>query len=374
MIGVTLFSKSFASRNTRPDHLAETLQTKGSAMKTAKLWLTLLAVVALLLPAGLAFSQGRMADIETAKHDLDANNSMNNRLRLATLQYLQGVDYLKAGDMTNSIDSLQASVWTLEDGKGQVPETHPVFEEARYGLGYALLQNNNPYEALLVLDQLVNSAPDFGKARYLLGVTLMHIPGDKSTMRGMDVLVKLAQDGRDPYKGWAGHAATRYAYDLSTLDHARGDSAAASKMLEAETSPLGGPQGADADENAKVAFAAGIYLRDSGDVMGALSRFEDLHKSNPGFRLSNGVALSGVLSNAYYAAGLQQLQAGGDSGNTLAGQMFEQALSSGDSTATDANHGKAVAYTRLGQNDKAVEALKAIVAKDPSYYDKIRKK
>ena len=343
-------------------------------MKTCKRWVTLLLAVALLLPAGFAFSQGRMADIEEAKKDLDANASFNNRLRLATLQYLEGTDYLKAGDLNNAIDSMQAGVWTLEDGKGQIPETHPVFEEARYGLGYALLKNNNPYEALLVLDQLVSASPEFGKARYLLGVTLMNIPGEKSMQRGLDVLVTLSKEGRDPYKGWAAHAATRYAYDVSTLYHARGDSSGASTVLASVTDAIGTDMGASSQESAMVQFAAGVYLRDGGDPLAAVDAFEAMYKSNPDFRLANGVALSGVLSNAYYAAGLAQLQSGGDSGNTVAAEMFEKALSVGDSTATDANHGKAVAYTRLGENDKAVEALKAIVSKDPGYYDKIKKK
>jgi tetratricopeptide (TPR) repeat protein len=343
-------------------------------MKTCKRWVILLLAAAMLLPAGFAFSQGRMADIEDAKKDLDANANFNNRLRLATLQYMEGADYLKAGNLNSAIDSMQAGVWTLEDGKGQVPETHPVFEESRYGLGYALLQNNNPYEALLVLDQLVSASPEFGKARYLLGVTLMNIPGEKSMQRGVDVLVKLAQEGRDPYKNWAAHAATRYAYDVATLYHARGDGAGAAKVLDTVTATIGNEMGASSEESALVQFAGGVFLRDAGDPIGALDKFEAMYKANPGFRLANGVALSGVLSNSYYAAGLQQLQAGGDSANSLAAEMFENALEVGDSTATDANHGRAVAYTRLGDNDKAVEALKAIVSKDPGYYAKIKKK
>ena len=109
-------------------------------MKTCKLWASLLLAVALLLPAGFAVSQGRMADIEAAKKQLEAKPNFDNRLRLATLQYHQGIDYLKANDLQNATDSMQASVETLEAGQGMIPETHPAFEEARYGLGYVLLR------------------------------------------------------------------------------------------------------------------------------------------------------------------------------------------------------------------------------------------
>jgi tetratricopeptide (TPR) repeat protein len=343
-------------------------------MKIFKLMIAFGMAVALLLPAGLAFSQGRMADIDDAKKLLESNSTANNRLRLATLQYLEGTDYLKTGDMNKAIDSLQAAVWTLEDGKGQVPDTHPVFEEARYGLGYALLRNNNAYEALLVLDQVVTASPDFGKARYLLGVTLMNIPGEKSLQRGQEVLGKLAKDGRAPYNEWAAHAATRYGYDLSTLNSARGDASGANTTLSTAVNAVGANKGANDGENNMVHFAQGVYLRDSGDALGALDQFEAAYKSDSGFRTANGVALSGVLSNAYYGAGLQQLQAGGDSANHLAVEMFDNAGRVGDATALDVHHGKAVAYTRLGETDNAVKELQAIVAKDASYYDKIKKK
>lgn len=343
-------------------------------MKICNLLTCVLLAVAMLLPAGAAFSQGRMADIEDAKRLLDENPTFNNRLRLGTLQYLQGVDYLQSGDMNSAIDNMQAGVWTLEDGQGMIPETHPVFEEARYGLGYALLRNNNPYEALLVLDQLVNASPNFGKARYLLGVTLVNIPGQKSLARAVEVMKQLAQDGNDPYKGMGARAATRFAYNLSTLDHAAGDPAAASATLATVTDTLGTDQGANSDENDKLVYAAGVYALDNGDLWGALDQFEALHASNSGFRLNNGVALSGVLSNTYYAAGLDQLQLGGESSDRIAIDMFQGALDTGDSSAQDANHGLAVAHTKLGETEQAVAALKRIIERDPSYYDRIKAK
>ena len=343
-------------------------------MKTRTLVTSLLLVAALLLPAGFAFSQNRMADIKDAQDLLKSNPTFNNRLRLATLEYLQGSDALKSNDAAGAVSAMQTAVATLDAGKGQVPENHPVYEVSRYGLAYALVQSNKPYDALLVLDQLANASPDFGRARYLLGATLMQIPGEKSQERAVAVMTQLAQDGRAPFKEWAAHAATRFAYDLSTLAHARGDAAGAARMLGAVTGAIGSDKGADATENVKVQFAQGVYLRDSGDVNGALDNLEATAKSDPGFRLANGVALSGVLSNAYYGAGLNQLSLGGETAPQLAVQMFDGALKSGDAGALDAHHGKAVAYTKLKQFDKASDELKTIVTKDPSYYEKIKQK
>ena len=152
-----------------------------------------------------------------------------------------------------------------------------------------------------------------------------------------------------------------------------GDAAGAGKSLGDVVSNVGAGKGADAAENQKVEFAQGIYMRDSVDAMGAVDKLEALYKENSGFQLNNGVALSGVLSNAYYAAGLAQLQGSGDSAQQTAVQMFDNAEKLGDPAALDVHHGKAIAYTKLNQMDKASDELKMIVSKDPSYYDKIKK-
>jgi tetratricopeptide (TPR) repeat protein len=341
-------------------------------MKTLRILLALLLLTAL-LPAANAFAQGRMAEIDDAKRLLEDNPTFNNRLRMGTLQYLEGSDQLKAGNLAGAIDMMQAGVWTLEDGAGLIPETHPVFEEARYGLSFALLENNNPYEGLLVLEQLVAASPNYGKARYLLGVTLMSIPGEKSLQRGVDVMRQLAQDGAPPYKEMAARAATRFAYDLSTLAHAQGDPGKANATLNQVTGELGSDMGASGKENNMVKFAKGLYLRDMGDEFGALDAFEALFASEPNYQLSNGVALRGILSNTYYGAGLKQLGLGGTGAANVAVDLFSKSLEVGDPEAVDAHHGKAVAYLMLEDEASAVEEIKMIIKKDVSYYNKIKK-
>ena len=334
--------------------------------------LSLLVVAALLLPVGSLSAQDRTAAIDQAKSALQKSATEANRLNLSKLQYEQGLDNLKSGNLSAAIDALQASVWTLEDGKGQVPESHGMFQDARYGLAFALNANNNAYEALLVLDQAVNADPGNAKAQYLLGVTLANVPGEQSVKRSVSVLTELAKSGSEPYRGWAQRAAIRLGYNLSTLAYAQNDAAGALTTLTSVTDPVGIDNGADADENAKLRFAMGVYLRDTGDVVGALENLEALHSMNESFRTSGGVAATGMLANMYYAAGLEQLSLGGDSANQTALANFEDAQRVGDD-GLDMHHGKAAAYTRLGQSDKAVAELQIIVKKDASYYGRIKK-
>lgn len=341
-------------------------------MNTRTIWLSLLLAVALLLPLGAASAQDRMAQIDNAKRMMDQNPTQANRLNLSKLQYDQGLDDLKAGDLSRAIDSLQAAVWTLEDGKGQVPESSESFQEARYGLAYALNANNNSYEALLVLEQMTNADPGNSKAQYLLGVTLVNIPGEQSMQRGVDVMTKLAQEGRSPYKTWGEHAATRLAYNLSTLAHSQGDAARALSTLTGVTDAIGTDKGGSDEENTKLKFAMGIYLRDTGDVNGALQNLEAVNEMNSSFQTNSGVAAAGVLANMYYAAGLEQLGLEGESANRTALSFFDDSQRVGDD-GLDVHHGKAVAYTRLGDGENAVAELQQIVQRDASYYDKIKK-
>lgn len=347
-------------------------------MKTMKYCTALLLAVALsalfvMSYAGMTFAQSRMADIEDAKRLLEENPTVNNRLRLGTLQYLEGVDYLQAGDMQNAIDWLQAGVWTLEDSQGTISDTSTEMEEARYGLSYALVLNKQPVDGVLVMEKLVSSSPNYGKARYLLGVTLMNIPGKENSERGLEVMVQLASDGNPPYMEMAEQAATRIGYNYSVVDHAQGNVQGALSTLSSTLDSVGRNKGADQAENELVGFAMGVYQADSGDLFGALSEFEAVYEVNDTFQLESGAALSGLLSNTQYQAGLEQLSLGGETAALGAVDLFDSALRTGDSQATDALHGKAVAYTVAGDTAAAVETLKELVKIDASYYAKIKK-
>ena len=341
-------------------------------MKSHTLWITLLLAAVLSFPAGMAFGQWRDKEIEAANVALAKNETKSNLITLATLQFQEGVDYLKANDYAKAIDNIQAAVWNLEDTKWGVSDSDSTFVDARYGLAYALALNNNGYEALLVLDKVVESNPGFGKGRYLLGITLLNLPGQDNVDRGMDVLRQLAVDGNSPYNEWAERAATRAAYNHSTLTHSQGNADGAMGVLGKVTDEIGSDKGASGDENSKVQYAQAIYALDSGDTQGGVEKLESLHSNDSGFQLENSVTLSGILSNAYYQAGVAQLEAGGDSGANAALEMFTKSGDLGGSSENDLRHGIAIAHTLLGDLDSADSVLRELANSDPDYYNRIK--
>lgn len=341
-------------------------------MKSHTFWITLLLAAVLSFPAGMAFGQWRDKEIESANVALAKNETKANILVLASLQFQEGVDYLKANDYEKAIDNIQAAVWNLEDTKWGISDTDSLFVDARYGLSFALVQNNNGYEALLVLDKLLESNPGFGKGRYLLGLTLLNLPGQDNVDRGMDVLRQLAVDGNTPYNQWGEKAATRAAYNHSTLTHSQGNADGAMGVLGNVTNEIGSNKGASGDENSKVQYAQGIYALDSGDTEGGVEKLEALHADDSGFQLENSVTLTGILSNAYYQAGVGQLEAGGDSGAQAALDSFTKSGDLGGSSENDLRHGIAIAHTLLGDLDSADSVLRELANSDPDYYNRIK--
>jgi tetratricopeptide (TPR) repeat protein len=340
-------------------------------MKSLKHLLFGTLAFALILPAGLALGQNRQADIDQAKQTLESSPSPSNRERLATLQYLQGVDYLNAGNMEMATTALQEAVETLDKGEGQIPEHSPVYEEARYGLAFALWKADKPYDALLYLEQLANSSPKLGKARYLLGSALISISGKKSYERGVEVFIQLAQDGTGEAKEMAARAATRTAYNESTLMDAQGQSGEGLNKLNSLKSSVGMAMGANDAENQAVQYAMAYYEQTTGDVTGALAGYEDLYKGNPGFALGNGTGLKDVLANAYYQNGVELLRGGAGSAQQAL-DMFNQSATVGGAEPADVHHGKAIAFALMNDEANLAQEMAAIHTMDPGYYDKIK--
>ena len=336
-------------------------------------WIVLPLALALLLPAGFVMGQGRSADIEEAKKLLEQNPVTENRLRLGTLQYLEGSDILQAGDVAMAVEAMRSAVVTFEDGRGNPAETRAEFQEARYGLAYALLQDDNPHEAILVLNQLVQANPNYGKGAYLLGVTKLQQPGQDNLEGGLDVLGQLARSGGAPYNGRAGRTATRYVYNVSTLPHANGKPDMAASIISTLEGAIGAGMGSGGDENDMIAFATGVYRFDNADTIGAIESFEALHGKNSGFSLRSGVSVRDALANSFYRAGREQLQTGGKSGGELALEMFDKAGELGDSNSIDILHGRAAAYAISGNAEAAREETEKIKGMNPEYYEKIIK-
>lgn len=328
----------------------------------------LVFAVALLLPAGWALGQSRMAQIDDAKQLVEQNPTRNNYLRLATLQYLDGVDALKAGNAEQAAEQMQSAVWTLEDG--QVPGSNPVFEEARYGLAYAQWVAGNTYEALLPLDQALEASPSLDKAKYLKAVLLASLTQPKNWQQARELFLELGQ-GTGRFAEPGKRAATRTYLDYSTVTHAGGDNAGALEMLSTMIDAIGYGNGETIRENLMAHFAHGVYLADVGDVDSALTHYGVVVDESPGFQLSTGVDVKQVLAAAYYRAGVNALAYGGDKDSAQkALEDFQQAQGYGNDTV-QVRHGMALAYSILERQQELNDELLAIQNMDQDYYNQI---
>lgn len=464
-------------------------------MKLYHLWIAVLFTLALSLPTGFALGQG-MAEIDAARKTLADNPDFQNRMRLAALQYKEGYRLLNENKTTEAVTMMQAAVWTYEDASDDISQDSGIFENARYGLAYAMKESGNPVEAMIVLkkiiaanpimDQarfllakiliannnlikgmdllatlsddgsppydgkasraLVNLAfgqynegnrllgqndadgavrmmqeavwtledahdsskegasqmevaryglavaakesgklimavvvlekmiqvnPNNGQAKYLLGVTLMNSAGDENLDKGVDVLSKLSKEGNPPYSEMASRAVTRHLYNMSTVMNAAGKKDRSADLLAKIGESVGAGKGASEEENNKVRFATGMHMIESNDNYGALEQLEAIQKSDPNFTSANGKNINQVLSNTYYRAGRDQLEAGGETGGELALEMFTKAGETGDANSAGIRHGKAAAYALTGNEEGFKKESEALEKADPKYFKEV---
>lgn len=340
-------------------------------MKLYHLWIAVLLTLALSLPAGFALGQGMNAEIEAAKKSLADNPVLQNRTRLGALQYNEGNRLLGENNAAEAAKSMQAAVWTFEDGDGSIAENSVEFENVRYGLAYSLRESGNPMEAVLVLEKMIQVNPGNDQARYLLGVTLINSGGDKNLDKGVKVLSKLSKEGQPPYNERASQAVTRQLYNLSTVLHAAGKKDRAADLLAMIGESVGNGKGASTEENNKVRFATGAYMIENGDSYGALEQFESIKESDPNFTSASGKKLDEVLSRTYYRAGRDQLEAGGETAGELALEMFTKAGETGDPNSAGILHGKAAAYALTGNEEGFKKESEALQKANPEYFKEI---
>lgn len=340
-------------------------------MKALKISLGLLLATALLLPAGWATAQDRTEQIEEQRMLLEEVPSRQNRERLAQLLYLQGVDQVYMGNYADAISNLQQAVWTLEDGEGITPENAPIFQEARYALGYAYYQDSQIYEAMLVLDQAVNASPDFDRARFLLATTLIEAPGDRSDERALNVLRALRGDGDEDHAAMATRTAARLMHNRSTALGALGENGEAVKMLRSLKADFGQEPGASVQENTQIEYAHGIFYRDSGDLLSALQHLEAAHSMTPDYMLHNGTALEDVLARVSFNAGVELIDEGSAMDAMVALDVFNQAGKLDDEDRPDVHHGLAVAYYLMEEDDQSFAELQRVGELDQQYLQRI---
>ena len=286
----------------------------------------------------------------------------------------EGNRLLGENDAAGAASMMQAAVWTFEDANGSSKENASMLEAARYGLAYALKESGNPVsagEAIVVLEKVIQINPKHDQAKYLLGVTLMNSPGDKGLDKGLKVLSRLSKEGKPPYNGYASQAVTRHVYNLSSVMYAAGEKDRAADLLEKIGGSVGGGMGASEEENNKVRFATGTYMVESGDNYGAMEQFEDIQKSDPNFTSPSGKKVDEVLSNTYYRAGRDQLEAGGETGGALALEMFTKAGETGDANSARIRHGKVAAYALTGDEEGFKKESDGLKKANPEYFKEI---
>jgi tetratricopeptide (TPR) repeat protein len=330
----------------------------------------LLAALALWQPeAAHAVSDAEFREAEAALKAAPSDGA--KRIELAALHYLKGSDFAQSGNAANAVVEFKTALSVLEDRQSKVPEQTPVYEETRYGLGYAYFALGQPQEAVVILDQLVAASPRFARARYLLGIALLRMSSEDSMGRGLEVLMQLAKDTPGPDGTAATHAITRYVYNLAVGHAGIGRPGQALAMMRSTRERIGAGTGADAAENQALLFGMGVFQTQTGNSPAGLSEFEALKAANERYRLKNGLTLQQVLANAYYQAGTEQLSRGGQGALQQALMNFENAERYGTGKETDTHHGKALAYKQLNQQDKMAEELALILKLDREYYKRI---
>ena len=289
---------------------------------------------------------------------------------LAASQFNEGYELLGELDAAGAAKMMQAAVWTLEDANGGSKEIAAELETARYGLAHSLKESGNSGEAVLVLEKMVQINPENGQAQYLLGVILINSSSDKDINKGLKVLSKLSKEGKPPFNERASQAVTRILYNRSSVLYSSGEKDRAADLLAKIGASVGDGKGSSEEENNGVRFATSMHMIDSGDSYGALEQLEAIKESNPKFTSPGGKKIDEMLSRTYYRAGSDQLEAGGETGGELALEMFTKAGETGGANTAEIRHGKAIAYSLMGDEEGLKKETEALKTEHEAYFEK----
>jgi tetratricopeptide (TPR) repeat protein len=291
--------------------------------------------------------------------------------------YKQGLEDLQNNLVAEAIKAFEAGLSEGQGGSNPLPDTDENIQQTRYAYAYALAQDGRLFDAIPELDVLVESAPDMDVAKYLLGVTLMRTMSNENIIRGLSVLKQMADGSSDPNaRTIAMNGAAQLGYNVSTGEHASGDPEAAAKLINAVLADYGQEPGRDAAENNHIHFALGVYLKDSGDIAGAMSELDTVAGTAADYALQNGTSLTQVRGDAYYQAALAQLQQGGQAGGQGALDLLrklEEFEGAGGSNAHHIMHAKALAYNLTGNANAVNATLKSLRSANPGYYSSVTK-
>jgi len=292
------------------------------------------------------------------------------RERLVSLYYLRGVDHLLNYEYDPAIAAFQDAVNASTQGAG-LPAGNKAVLEARYGLAYSLYQAGATGDAAVVADDLVQSAGASPRANYLLGVSLGASVRESDFSRGMDVLKSVA-GGSGQEAAAAPRSAARLSYAAAMIDYLVDKSGQGASRLNAVVASYGEEPAASSSENLNLHFLHGLLLLDSGDAVGAVTALERVRAADSGYATAAGTTIYKVLGNAYYAAALARLAAGGDSAGQEALALLEKLEAIEGANVVEIHHGKALAYRLMGDQAGEQREMQTIQSLDAAYYTRIK--
>ena len=297
----------------------------------------------------------------------------------AVSAYRQGLEDLQNNLIKDAITKFETGLNDALSGSNPLPDTHEDIVALRYGYAYALVQDRRLFDAIMELDVLVESAPDMDQPKYLLGVTLMLTMSNENVLRGMDTLKRYEDESADPNaRTIAMNTSAQLAYNISTAEYAGGDPGAAAALLNGLFNNYGQTPGRDKAENNHIRYAIGIYLKDSGDIDGAMFELDYLAVARKAkdYALKNGTTLNQVRADVYYQAALGRLAEGGQTGGEGALAMIKalgKIEGAGGPNAHHVTHAKALAYAMAGNEDAMKREINSLRGANPAYYKSVTK-
>lgn len=319
----------------------------------------------------LGFAQERMAQIEDTKLLLAQNpDNVDQRVSLAELQYLEGIEYFNAGDEEQADALFRESLATLEESS-EIPEDHQAYRSARYALAYLMWRQGRHVEAVRELDRMLNYAPEHLPGRYLLGVSLNDSRDPELLERSFEVFLNLATDPQVERFPVARDAAVRYVYNWSTLYYANDNAEKAFGLAFRLQDRVLPDLDRESEAYQKSLFAVGVYRGSIDDATDAAADLEALYYINPSFSLANGIQIREVLSNAYYRAGLEQLAQDDEEGGRQALIFFRKVQELEGESRPDVIHGIALGEKVSGNETGYNDAMASLLEVDADYYERI---
>ncbi len=295
----------------------------------------------------------------------------------AVKAFEEGTEDLQNNLVGDAITKLEAGLAAGQSGSNPLPDTDELIVKIRYAYAYALARERRFFDAIPELDVLVESAPEMEEAKYLLAVTLIRSMSNENVMRGMGLLKRMADESTvSSGRTIAMNTAAQLGFNVSTAEYAAGDPEAAAQLLNGLRRDYGQALGKDKAENQNIRFAVGVYLRDAGDLDGALYELDILAGAGEAqdYALKSGTTLSQVRADVYYQTALARLEEGGETGGREALDLIKQLEILEGTDGPDANfntHARALAYSLTGDSEASKMEMDKLKASNEAYFNSV---